>query len=170
MKITSIRFLFISLTFLFATITGFAESRSERKARIAAESAQPTSLSPVSSGMKFVIEKPFSDAFQVAVRALVENGYTIESANKETFSIITSLSITGGYRQTGTRAIFTVLDDGGKTTVAVLVTTQKRYKALQVEPWSEPSVERTLTEQLCSDLKATTSKLPWTARSVSERG
>ena len=41
-----------------------------------------------------------------------------------------------------------------ETTVKVVATVQKRYKALQVEPWSDPVLDKEKTSSAASDLKA----------------
>ncbi|MBI3491559.1 MAG: hypothetical protein HY047_07255 [Acidobacteria bacterium] len=66
---------------------------------------------------------------------------TIDQASKDTGQIITGMIISGGYSQTGSRIVVTLIEeDDNSTTVRVAVTEQKRKKLLQTEPWSDPKV------------------------------
>ena len=154
MKSQSIRkqLTIIMVAFTFAASCVFAESRSERKARERAESEAPTK---VAGGPTFTLELAYGDAFAAIVRSLQKADYSIETANKDAGAIITTLTVTGGYRQTGTRAQVTVIDEGsGKTTVKVAVTTQKRYNGLQTEAWSDAKLDAEQSQKLAALLQS----------------
>ena len=127
-----------------------AESRSERKAREREESEKPKQ---VSGGELFTIQKKYDDVYDDALTYLKKQGQTIDSASKETGQITTAIAVTGGWKQTGTRIIITVIKEKAEvTSVRAVVTAQKRYKALQVEPWSDPVLEPKASAALREDL------------------
>ena len=143
----------IVVTLIALQPTVWAESRSERKARLREESERPKQ---VSGGELFTIQKQYDDVYDVALTYLKKLGHTIDSASKETGQLMTVIAVTGGWKQTGTRIIITVIKEKAEvTSVRAVVTTQKRYKALQVEPWSDPVLEPKASAALREDLLKT---------------
>jgi hypothetical protein len=75
-------------------------------------------------------------------------------ADRETGMVATEIAVAGGWKQTGTRTIVTFIKESDtETTVKVAVTVQKRYKALQVEPWSDPQLDANLTAAAVTKIK-----------------
>jgi len=141
----------VGMVFSILTLSAFAESRSERRERENAESAKAVK---VPGGTTLALDLAFADAFPAIVRTLQKADYTIESASKDAGSIVTQLVVAGSYRQTGTRAQITVIDEGnGKTTVKVAVTTQKRYNGLQTEPWNTATLDADQSQKLATILQ-----------------
>ena len=59
----------------------------------------------------------------------------------------------GGWKQTGTRVVLTLIKEKeNATTIKAIITEQKRFKALQVEPWSDPVLEPKATAALRAEL------------------
>lgn len=129
-----------------------SQSRRERRNARTAESAQPKN---VSGGVTFQQQATFERAYEVILNHLKRKGYTIDSADKDVGQIITAMDIKGGYSQTGTRIQITLIKDNDtETTVRVAVTNQKRKKALQVEPWSDPKVNDEESQKVADDVRA----------------
>ncbi len=147
-------FKYVALTALFigafSTATR-AESRSERKARENAESAAPQQIA---GGDLFRVAKSYRETYASVLNFLKHRGDSIETASAETGQIITAISVKGGWKQTGTRAVITLIEEkNGESSIRAVVTEQKRYKALQVEPWSDPVVEPSATTALQAELQ-----------------
>ncbi|MBK9990660.1 MAG: hypothetical protein IPP19_08015 [Verrucomicrobia bacterium] len=124
-----------------------AENRSERKARIRAESEKPKH---VSGGELFTVQQKHDVVYETVLTYLEKQGQTIEAASKETGQITTVISVSGGWKQTGTRYVIVVIkEDGEATSVRAVV------KALQVEPWSDPVLEPKASAVLREDLEKT---------------
>jgi hypothetical protein len=108
----------------------------------------------VSGGQSFQVGKPYDATFEAVVTYLKKQNYTVESASKDAGQIATAMTITGGWRQTGTRVQVTLIKESETvTTVKVAVTEQHRYNALQVEPWSDPQVNDGSSAKLTADMK-----------------
>lgn len=128
----------------------WAESRSERKARERAESEK---LSQVSGAEFFTILKKYDIVYDDALTYLKKQGQTIDSASRETGQIVTALTIKGGWKQSGTRTILTIIKEKNDTcSVRATITEQKRYKGIQVEAWDEPVLEPKATAVLREEL------------------
>jgi len=128
-----------------------AQTRSERKQAAIEDSSKPTLIS---GGQMFQLPLPYEGAYDLVLNYLKRNDQTIDSANKETGQIITAISVSGGWRQTGTRQqIVLIKDDETNTTFKVAVTKQKRYKALQTEPWGDSEIDSDESMQLATQLK-----------------
>jgi hypothetical protein len=135
------------------TIVG--QSRAEKKQAKLEESAKPKN---VAGGVKFHVQKSYQDTYEALLNWVKRADYTIEGADKETGIITTAMTITGGYSQTGTRLILTLIKDSDTaTTVKVVVTEQKRKKLLATEPWSDPKVNDKETEKIADQVKVTVS-------------
>jgi hypothetical protein len=129
-----------------------AQSRSERREQRIAESEKPQA---VAGGELVSVPKNYDAAYEAALNYLKKEGRTIESASKETGQIITAIEVKGSWRQTGTRAIVTLIRERDDlTTIRAIVTQQKRFKALQVEPWSDPVVDAPASTTLAQKLTA----------------
>lgn len=114
---------------------GFHQKQEAKRAA----SAAPQS---VAGGAMLQTAVSMEEAFNSAVNELKRQGYILESVDKDAGQIMTAMVIKGGYSQTGTRVIVTFIkNDNDMTTVRVAVTEQKRKKALQAEPWSDPKVD-----------------------------
>jgi hypothetical protein len=143
-----------SLTALLALVqpSVFGQSRRERRNARVAESAQPKK---VTGGVIFQNAAAYEKTYEVILNHLKRQGQTIDSADKEVGQIITAMDIKGGYSQTGTRIQITLIKDSDtQTTVRVAVTKQKRKKALQVEPWSDPKVDDQESSKVAEEIKA----------------
>jgi len=147
--ITSIIFVGVGLLIQGCGTSG--EGRHERHARIAEESAKPVQ---VSGGQNFLASKSYDATFESVVTFLKKKDYTVESASKDAGQIATAMSITGGWRQTGTRVQVTLIKESDiTTTVKVAATEQHRYKALQTEPWDDPKVNAASSAALAAEMK-----------------
>ncbi|MGB8509853.1 MAG: hypothetical protein WCD76_15840 [Pyrinomonadaceae bacterium] len=109
-----------------------------------------------SSGSVIIkINQPPDQMYERVLTFLKRRGLMIESASKETGQILTGMTITGGYRQTGTRIQIALIKDGPNTTsIRVSVTEQKRYKALKTEPWGDPKINPQMSGKLADELMA----------------
>lgn len=127
----------------------------QRHARKEAAIEESGKARGVTGGVKVSIAKAYDDVYQRTLNYLKKSDYAIESADKETGQIVTEMTITGGYSQTGRRvyAIF-IKDTDSSTIVRVAVTDQKRKKLLQTEPWSDPKVNEKETERIAELLKS----------------
>ncbi len=124
----------------------------ERHMRQVEESAKPTA---VAGGVSFQDPASYNTAFDDVVTFLKKEGYTIDSASKDAGTILTSMSIKGHWRQTGTRVSVSLIRDSKTATeVQVAVTQQKRFKALQTEPWGSPKVNKAKSSALAEKMKA----------------
>jgi hypothetical protein len=132
--------------------SALAQNRAERKQAKIEESAKPKN---VAGGVKVEAQKSYQDTYEALLNWVKRADYTIESADKETGIITTAMTISGGYSQTGTRLVLTLIKDSDTTTtVRVVVTEQKRKNLLQVEPWSDPRVNDKATQTLADQIKA----------------
>ena len=134
--------------------TAFAspQGRHERHMAQVEESAKPTS---VAGGVSFQDAASYNKTFDDVVTFLKKQGYTIDSASKDAGTIFTSISIKGHWRQTGTRVnVSLIRESENVTSVRVAVTEQKRYKALQTEPWGSPKVNKTKSSALSDKMKS----------------
>lgn len=128
-----------------------AETRSERKARERAESEAPAQ---VHGGRLISIAMPYDDVYDSALTYLKKTGYVLDTASKETGQITTAIAIKGGWKQQGRRVILTVIKEGeNASSLRAVVTLQKRYKAIQVEPWSDPVLDEESSEALQTALQ-----------------
>lgn len=135
-----------------------AGSRRERRQAAIEESAKPRT---VAGAETFQVTVPYDQAYETVLNFLKRRDHAIESASKETGQIFTSLVITGGYRQTGTRVQAVLIKDSdAASTIKVAVTTQKRFKALQTEPWSDPKIDPEQSRALAEELKAALGGVP----------
>lgn len=116
------------------------------------ESAQPKN---VKGGATFQVAVPYDRAYSTVLNHLKRQGYTIDSAGKDTGQIITAMDIKGGYTQTGTRVQVTCIKDSDtQTSIRVAVTEQKRKKLLQTEPWGDPKVNEASSAKIADDIKS----------------
>ncbi len=123
----------------------------KKEARIE-ESAKPKS---VSGGVKFEVQKPYDVVYEVILNFLKRADYNIESASKEIGQIITAMTVTGGYSQTGSRVYATLIKDGdAATTVKISVAEQKRKKLLTTEPWGEPKVNDAESQKIADQVRS----------------
>lgn len=124
----------------------------ERRMARVEKSAKPRS---VASGTSFKDPASYNTTFDDVVTFLKKQGYAIDSASKEAGTIFTTMSIKGHWRQTGTRVSISLIRDSKTVTeVQVAVTQQKRFKALQTEPWGRPKVNKAKSSALAAKMKA----------------
>ncbi|MBI1745924.1 MAG: hypothetical protein HYR55_04960 [Acidobacteria bacterium] len=148
-----IGFVVVLSVVLLAQVSVQGQSRKARREANAEESAKPKK---VSGGETFQTSNPYDKAYDLTLNFFKKQDYTMDSASREIGQIITAMSIEGGYRQTGTRVQITLIKESEtSTTVRVAVAKQKRYKALQVEPWGDPKVDAKESAKLADDLKTT---------------
>jgi len=152
-KRTSLGFPVTLLCVLMAFQTPcFAQGRHEKREQKIEESAKAKGIS---GGTTFQIAMAYDKAYDGVLTYLKRQEYTIDSASKETGQIVTVLTITGGYSQTGTRIYVTLIKDNDtSTTLRVAVSEQKRKKLLQTEPWGDPKVNSEKSSKLADDIKA----------------
>ena len=128
------------------------ESRHERHAQQNADSAKPTA---VSGGESFQTALAYDAAYDGILTFLKKRDCMIESSNRDTGQIMTAQQITGGWRQTGTRYIVTLIKEkDAAITVRVAVSEQHRFKALQIEPWGDATVNGPQSASLAQEIKA----------------
>jgi hypothetical protein len=133
-----------------------SQSRSEQREARVEESAK---VRNVSGGITFQTNNPYDKAYDTALNFLKRRDYTIDSASKETGQIVTAITVKGGWKQTGTRVQITLIKDSETaTTIKVAVTEQKRWKALQTEPWGDPKVNSKKSTQLAEEIKTALSE------------
>src|SRR5947207_1532349 len=132
MRTLLVSFLAISMCSSVIPAQGLHDTIEKRKE----ESAKPKN---VAGGVKFQVQKSYQDTYEALLNWVKRADYTIESADKETGMITTAMTITGGYSQTGTRLMLTLIKDSDNaTTLKVVVSEQKRKKLLAPDPWSDP--------------------------------
>jgi len=132
-------------------VTAFAQ-RHERKAE---EQADSEKIQIVPGGVTFQQASAMDKTYDALLNYVKREGLTIDSASKETGQIVTSIEVAGKYHQTGTRVYLTVIKDSDtQTSVRVAVSEQKRYKAMQTEPWSSPKVNPEKSAELSEKIKA----------------
>lgn len=133
------------------TMTALAQ-RHERKAE---EQADSEKIQNVSGGVTFQQASAMDKTYDDLLNYVKREGLTIDSASKETGQIVTAIDVTGKYHQIGTRVYLTVIKSSEtETSVRVAVSEQKRYKALQTEPWSSPKVNAEKSSELSEKIKA----------------
>ena len=140
------------LTVLLVTVFPLYAQYHEKKEAKLEESGKAQA---VSGGAKTQLAKPFAEVYEKTLNYLKKADYTIDSADKEAGQIVTAIVVTGGYRQTGTRVyVVFIKDSDSATTIRVAVTEQKRYKALQTEPWGDPKVNDKESQRISNEIKA----------------
>jgi hypothetical protein len=129
-----------------------AQSRHERKEQQLADSAAPKN---VAGGVTFQSPTSMEKTFEVIANDLKRQGHAIDRADKDAGQIVTAMEITGGYTQTGTRILVTLIKDSDtQTSVRVVVAKQKRKKLLQTEPWGDPKSDDKESQTVAEALKA----------------
>jgi len=135
-----------------ATTFASPQGLHERHMAQVEESAKPTG---VAGGASFQDHASYNTTFDGVVTLLKKQGYAIDSASKDAGTVFTSMSIKGHWRQTGTRVNVSLIRDSKTVTeVQVAVTQQKRFKALQTEPWGSPKVNKAKSSALAAKMKA----------------
>jgi hypothetical protein len=98
---------------------------------------------------------PYNEAFDAIVGALKRADNEVTLADRDAGLIATEIVIAGGWKQAGTRTVVSLIKDSdNQTIVKIVVTIQKRYKALQTEPWSDPKADTAKTGPAAAALKA----------------
>ena len=109
---------------------------------------------PVAGGQKITFHAPSDKVFAAIVKVLNLSDRTVDATNKDSGLIATAIDIKGGYKQTGTRIVITVISiSDSETLVRIASTEQKRYNGLQTEPWSDPKVDDTATAAVVAELQ-----------------
>lgn len=89
-------------------------------------------------GGSFTVQNDMATTYRHVLNEVKREGFTVESASPDA-GIKTSVVVTGHYHQTGSYLqVQFVSDAPGSTTVNVSVIEEKRFKALQTEPWGTP--------------------------------
>jgi hypothetical protein len=144
--------LIAALVLLISSCASLGGSRHERKMAVAEQSGQATAAS---GGETFQTSQPFEKLYEKVVNFLKIKNETIETADQTVGQIITAMTVSGGWRQTGTRIQITLIKENDTTTqVRVVVTEQKRYKLLQTEPWGDAKVNQGKSADLAKRIKA----------------
>lgn len=151
MKLTKLLFYAMCAVVLLQATSSHSQLHEKHAEAVAASSE----VHPVPGGQKFTLSFPAEKVFAAVVRYLnASERYTVESANRDAGLIATIMEIKGGWKQTGTRAVITIIGDSDSaTTVRVAVTEQKRYKGLQTEPWSDPKVDDKASGALAAEMQ-----------------
>ncbi len=135
------------------------------QANTQAESVGANITSRSSNGVTITINGSYDRTFETALNFLKRQGNTIESASREAGQIITQMTNSGGYHQTGRHIQITFIKEGESTsssfTMRVAVLEQKRYKALRTEAWSDARLNAEESNKMADELLATL--LPATA-------
>jgi hypothetical protein len=139
---------------MLVSVSGFllAQSRKERKEAKIEESAKPKA---VAGGVRFQVQKAYLETYDALLNWAKRADYTIDRGDRDNGQIITGMTVTGGYSQTGTRVVFTIIKESETlTTVKLALTEQKRKKLLSTEPWSDPKVNEKESEKLAERVKS----------------
>lgn len=116
--------------------------------------AASSEVHAIPGGQQFSVPARSDKVFVTVVKELNLTGRTVESANRDSGLIATTMNITGGWKQTGTRLVITIIaSSDAETIVRIASTEQKRYKALQTDPWSDPKVDAKATAAAISELR-----------------
>lgn len=138
-------FLLITMA-MTQVISVHAQSRSERREQAVRESEKPKDLK---GGAKVSVNMGYAKAYDIILNSLKKADYSLDSASQETGQIVTMLVVEGGWRQKGRRVIVTIVKEkDGTATLKCVATLQTRYKALQTEPWSEPTLDEEETAKV----------------------
>ncbi len=130
-------------------------SANQNSRKTQAENMQASITSRSSSGVTINLSGSYDRAFETVLNFLKKQGNTIDAAAKETGQITTAITISGGYRQTGSRVQITFIKEGeNSVTMRVAVVEQKRYKALKTEPWGDPKVSLEKSNKAADELLA----------------
>lgn len=142
------------LPLLTMTVRCLAEAGGRRERRTAAlEESRAIRNAP--GGETFKVTRAYESVYGEVLNFLKRQNYTIASSSRETGQITTGIEITGGWKQKGRTVFISLLDEGdGRTTLRAAVSIQKRYKALQTEPWSEPKSSPPESLELARRLQA----------------
>jgi hypothetical protein len=137
---------------IFVAAAPASASRSERKAQALTDSAKPIM---VRGGEKLNVPLGYDATFEAVVQALKKADFPVALADRDAGLIATEIEITGSWRQTGSRTVVSLMKETDRMTiVTVAVTQQSRFKALQVEPWSEPKLNAPKTAEAAATIKA----------------
>jgi hypothetical protein len=140
----------IFLPILLIALTSIA--RASRHDDMVAASEKPVA---VAGGETFSVPVSFDQTFQGVVTSLQKAGNSIDTADKDAGQVLTSIVVSGGWHQTGTRVAVTIIRDSATSTIVrVCVTEQFRYKALQTEPWGDPALSSSKTAAQAAALKS----------------
>lgn len=96
-------------------------------------------LATIGSAASFTAKGDITSAYQSVLNEVKKEGFQVESASPDA-GIRTALTVTGHYHQTGSYLQIQFVSGPNGTTVDVSVMEEKRYKALQTEPWGTPKV------------------------------
>jgi hypothetical protein len=153
------KLIFTSLSALVLVVSTAFAGLNERKAQELADSAKPIA---VKGATAFTIPGEYAATFDAVVKYFQKADDPVVIADRDAGLVATEIVITGGWHQTGTRTVITFIKESpSETTVKVAVTTQKRFKALQVEPWDEPVLDKEKTAVAAKVLQAAlTAKAP----------
>ena len=137
---------------LLIVLGGGADAqRHEKREAELAESEKPQN---VKGGTTLQVPMPYEKAYDGALNYLKRQGYTIDTASKESGQIVTAMDIKGSHSQTGMRVLVTCIKDSdAQTSVRVLVTEQKRKKLLQTEPWSDAKSNEAEAARIAGQMK-----------------
>lgn len=146
------RFLLLALGVFALALNVRAGDFADRKAQAVADSGKPVAVRGATS---ITVAAYFASTFDLVVKTFAKADDPVVVADREAGLIATEIAITGGWHQTGTRTVVTFIKDSPTVTIVkVAVTTQKRYKALQVEPWDDPVLDKALTKAAADNLRA----------------
>ena len=117
-----------------------AQSGRDRINRARYGSEQPVE---VPGGQSFVVQVPIDRAFDLVLNGLKRDGSAIDEADRVIGRIVTGLTVTGGWTQTGRRVVVVFIKDTPtQTTVRVAVTLQTRHQLMgAAKPWSTPKLD-----------------------------
>lgn len=91
------------------------------------------------SAASFTAKGNMQSTYRAVLNEVKHEGYTVESASPDA-GIRTALTVKGHYHQTGSYLQIQFSSGENGTNVDVSVMEEKRFKALQTEPWGTPKV------------------------------
>jgi len=142
---------FLLLAVLSTFVLSAHASFSDRKNKEIADSGKPIA---VKGATPITVASDFATAFDSVVKALQKADENVAVADRDAGMVATEIEIEGGWKQTGTRTVVTFIKESDKETIIkIAVTVMKRYKALQVEPWSERTLDTEKTAAQVAKLK-----------------
>ena len=104
-------------------------------------------------GATIVHSGDLASTYSSVLNEIKKEGLQVAAASQDA-GIKSELVVTGKYRQTGSHVEITfILSNAAQTTVKVAYLEQKRYKALNTEPWSEPKVNEQQSKAETDKLK-----------------
>lgn len=104
------------------------------------------------SAASFTANGDIASTYRSVLNQVKQQGFAVESASPDA-GIKTGITVAGHYRQTGSYLQIQFVSVATGTTVDVSVMEEKRYKALQTEPWGTPKVNEAKSQSEAEQLQ-----------------